>query len=245
MFDPESPPELAVARWMNIASPLTLADLKGRVVVLYAVHFLCRGSVEHALPQARRLAGRLNPEQVAVLGLLAGHGHLPQLSDVGLETLVDEHELSFPVAVDAPRGAGPSQTFAAYEMQGTPTVLVFDREGRLRRHYYGRPDDIMLAAEIMALAIEDKGAPRAEAARVERKIAAILASGGHDHGEGHDGDHHHHHGHEHGDACGCDDHDHHHAPGHPAHGPAAGAAGDARLVEAERMTEPPRDIPRR
>jgi hypothetical protein len=96
---------------------------------------------------------------------------------------------------------------AAYEMQGTPTLLLFDREGRLRRHYFGKPDDMLLAAEIMAMAIEDHGAPREQAAAIERKLARTLASPAHDHH------------HEHGDDCGCGhehhDHGHHH---HHAHG---------------------------
>jgi hypothetical protein len=78
--------------------------------------------------------------------------------------------------------------------------LVVDRAGRLRRHYFGRPDDMTLAAELMAMAIEDKGSPRNEAALIERKIAATLKGETHDHDHGHD----HHHHHEHGDGCGCD-----------------------------------------
>ena len=49
---------------------------------------------------------------------------------------------------------------AAYGMQGTPTLLLFDRQGRLRRHYLGAVDDVRLGAEIMALCLEDPKAPR-------------------------------------------------------------------------------------
>ncbi len=103
---------------------------------------------------------------------------------------------------------------AAYQMQGTPTLLMFDRAGRLRRHYFGRPDDIMLAAEIMALAIEDPGAPREQAASIERKIAATVVNPAHEHGHDHGHEHHHH---DHGDACGCD-HEHHEHGHHHDHG---------------------------
>ena len=108
------------------------------------------------------------------------------------------------MGVDTPNGKALPKTMAAYEMQGTPTLLLFDREGRLRRHYFGKPDDIMLAAEIMAMATEDKGAPREQAAGIEKKLAQTLVNPEHDH---------HHHDHEHGEDCGCG-HDHHHHHGH-------------------------------
>ena len=63
---------------------------------------------------------------------------------------------------------------AAYQMQGTPTLLIFDRAGRLRRHYFGRPDDMMLAAEIMAMATEDATSPREQASRIEKRMSQTL-----------------------------------------------------------------------
>ena len=38
-----------------------------------------------------------------------------------------------------------------YEMQGTPTTLLIDREGRLRLHKFGRLDDLRLGAAIATL----------------------------------------------------------------------------------------------
>ncbi|MDX2158124.1 MAG: TlpA disulfide reductase family protein [Hyphomicrobiaceae bacterium] len=240
MFDPEKPPELAVERWLNAGEALSLAKLRGRVVVVVAFQMLCPACVAHALPQARRLAGRFNPEQVVVIGLHIGLERHDMTDSAALEAFVSEHRLAFPIAIDTPRDDGPSTTFGTYQMQGTPTLLMFDREGRLRRHYLGQPDDIILAAEIMALAIEDKGAPRGEAARIERKIAATLDANSHDH-DGRDHDHHHHND---GEACGCGhahDHGHHHAHGHRGEHGHAGV-GIPRAADADRMTEPPTDI---
>lgn len=244
MFNPETPPELAVSRWFNAREPLSLARLRGRVVIVVAFQMLCPGCVEHALPQAKRLAARFRPEEVTVLGLHSVFEHHHAMPPEALEVFVSEFRLPFPVAVDAPQGDGPPSTMTAYQMQGTPTLLVFDRAGRLRRHYFGQPDDILLAAEIMALAIEDPGSPREQAAVIERKVAAALAGDAHDHGS-----HDHHHHHDHDEDCGCE-----HGHGHAQHGdsdrrpdraaaetPAAGHAAH-RLREAERMTEPPREL---
>jgi hypothetical protein len=38
-----------------------------------------------------------------------------------------------------------------YGMRGTPTLLLIDRTGRLRRQTFGHVPDLALGAEIMAL----------------------------------------------------------------------------------------------
>jgi hypothetical protein len=199
--------------------------------VLVAFQMLCPGCVEHGLPQAKRLRERFNPTQVAILGLHSVFEHHDVMTPAALEAFQHEYKWPFPIAIDAPDGKGIPKTMAAYQMQGTPTMLIFDRAGRLRRHYFGRPDDILIAGEIMAMAIEDKGAPREQAAQIERKIAAILAAPAHDHGH----DHHHY---EHGDGCGCD-HDHGHGHGH-AHDHSHGHAHDDvdRHAKASERTQP-------
>ena len=224
MFDPEKPPELDVVRWVGSKQPITLAALRDKVVVLVAFQMLCPGCIEHGLPQAKRIRERFHPDQVAVIGLHTVFEHHKVMTPEALEVFMHEYRWPFPVGIDTPDGDSIPKTMAAYEMRGTPTLLIFDRGGRLRRHYFGRADDMMLAAEIAALAIEDKGAPREQAAQVERKLAAILldpnARGGHAHdhvhgeGCGHD--------HVHGEGCGHD-HSHDHAHGHDHghdHGPA-------------------------
>ena len=249
MFDPEKPPELSVSHWVNTREALSLERLRGRVVVLLAFQMLCPGCVEKAIPQAKRLRARFNPAEVAIVGLHSVFENHRAMTPQALEVFVSEFKLTFPVAVDEADGEGLPRTMAAYQMQGTPTLLIFDRAGRLRRHYFGQPDDIMLAAEIMALAIEQKTSPRNEAALIERKIAETL------NGETHD-DHHHHH-HDHDDACGCG-HDHHHEHAH-GHCEDCGCGDDhgtdhahdqerrdeiaRRLAGAERMTDPPRIKP--
>ena len=99
-------------------------------------------------------------------------------------------------------GSGLPETMEAYGMQGTPTLLVFDRQGRLRRHYLGAVDDVRLGAEIMALCIEDAKAPREASVAIEKKLHAALVDpqqhehahdgsccGGHGHSHDHDHDH--------------------------------------------------------
>jgi thiol-disulfide isomerase/thioredoxin len=218
MFDPENPPELQVVHWFNSEKDITLASLKGKVVVVIAFQMLCPSCLEHGLPQAKKLRERFNPNAVAIVGLHSVFEHHKVMTPDALAVFMGEYKWPFPVGVDAPADSidndGIPKTMASYEMRGTPTLLIFDRAGRLRRHYFGRPDDLLLAAEIMAMATEDATAPREQAARVEQRLAAALLMPGHDHDHHHDHDHSH--DHEHGDACGCG-HDHSHDQGH-SHG---------------------------
>ena len=212
MFNPESPPELDVSGWINAKAPITLAGLRGKVVVLVAFQMLCPGCVEHGLPQARRLRERFNRNEVVVVGLHSVFEHHAVMTPAALAVFLGEYRWPFPVAIDraAKDGDNPGvpKTMAAYQMQGTPTLLIFDRAGRLRRHYFGRPDDIMLAAEIMAMATEAKDAPREQAAAIEKLLQRTVVAPDDKHDDKHDDTHDHDH-HAHGDNCGCG-HDHHH-----------------------------------
>jgi thiol-disulfide isomerase/thioredoxin len=220
MFNPESPPELEIASWLNVAGEApSLKSLRGKVVLVTAFQMLCDGSLKHALPQLARVAKSTLPGQVAVLGLHTVFERHGDMTPKKLKAFVEKQGYTFPIGIDAPGDGGMPKTMAAYEIQGTPTILLFDRQGRLRRHYLGQVDDIRLGAEIMALAIEAPNAERAQSIALEQILHATL-SDPHDHEHhGHDHDD----GHVHGPGCnhGHDhdhSHDHSHDHGH-VHGP--------------------------
>ncbi len=228
MFDPESPPELQTSAWVNVDTPPTLQGLKGKVVVVAAFQQHCPGSLKHSLPQAARLAASFSDDEVAVIGLNTPFEQTEKQDKTALEAFVAEHHLSFPIALDKTNGKSLPETMEAYEIQGTPTLLIFDRQGRLRRHYLGQVDDFRLGAEVMALTIEARDAPREQSIALERRLAAVLVDpnehhhheggccGGHGHSHDHGHDHARAHAHE-GGCCGGHDHDHNHEHAH-AHG---------------------------
>lgn len=228
MFNPEDPPEFETSRWFNAEKPLTRDQFKGRVVMLTVFQALCPASLKHSLPQAERISKAFSKEEVAVVGLHSAFENQDKQTPGAVEALIAEQGLTFPIAIDKPNVKKQPRTFSAYELQGTPTVLLFDRQGRLRRHYLGQVDDVRLGAEIMAFALEAKTAPRETSLAIERGLAMALTDpSGHEHGDGcgcghdhHDHHHHHHHGHDHhhhdhdhdGGCCGHDhSHDHEHA----------------------------------
>jgi len=219
-FNPEQPPEIIASQWFN-SEPLTLAQLKGKVVLLVAFQMLCPGSLRHALPQAARIARSFSSDEVAVIGLHMVFENHKDMTASQLEPFLKTEHIEIPVAVDSQSGSDLPKTMEAYGMQGTPTVLLFDRQGRLRRHYLGAVDDVRLGAEIMAMCIEDRDAPREAAVAIERKLhEALVDPNEHQHGDGcgcghdHHGHDHHHHDHDHGhDGC-CGGHGHDHAHDH-------------------------------
>ena len=76
-----------------------------------------------------------------------------------LKAFLHEYRVNFPVGIDRPSGDDSDpipKTMRAYNMQGTPTLLLFDRLGYLRKQKFGHEQDLVLGAEMMAL-IEERG----------------------------------------------------------------------------------------
>jgi peroxiredoxin len=157
-------PRWQVSQWLNTPTPPTLEALRGRVVVLEAFQMLCPGCVSHALPQAQRVHA-LFPE-VAVIGLHTVFEHHAAMTPTALAAFVHEYRLSFPIAVDAAAADGPVPlTMRAYGLQGTPGLVLIDRDGYIRLQHVGRIDDLALGAAIATVLADRATPPVAAAAR--------------------------------------------------------------------------------
>ncbi|HNP34262.1 MAG TPA: TlpA disulfide reductase family protein [Woeseiaceae bacterium] len=146
-------PGLQVSHWFNTEHPIVLTDLLGKVVLIEAFQMLCPGCVSHGLPQALRVADTFGRDDVVVLGLhTVFEHHEAQGTREALAAFLHEYRIHFPVGIDAPSAAGSlPRTMSAYGMQGTPTLILIDRNGRLRKQQFGSQQDLALGAEIMAL----------------------------------------------------------------------------------------------
>jgi hypothetical protein len=93
---------------------------------------------------------------VCVLGLhTVFEHHNAQGTQEAVRAFLHEYKISIPVAIDAPSDEGTMpKTMAACGMQGTPTLLLIDRFGQLRKHQFGVEEDMVFGAEIMALSHE-------------------------------------------------------------------------------------------
>lgn len=151
-------PEWQIAEWLNTAAPLSLAGLKGRVVVACAFQMLCPGCVAQAIPQMRQAHEIFAPSGVQVVGLHTVFEHHAAMTPVSLRAFLHEYRVGFPVGIDmpGPNGDPMPRTMRAYAMQGTPTLLIYDRAGGLRAQVFGHIPDLRLGAEVMAL-VQDRG----------------------------------------------------------------------------------------
>jgi len=110
-------PPLAVGAWLN-REPLTLAELRGKVVVL---HFwgVVNGPSRKLLPRLRDLYEKHKAEGIVVLGITGDRK--PEV-----EKFAQFHRLTFPIGLD-----DKGTTHAAYRVEFLPTVCLIDRDGFL------------------------------------------------------------------------------------------------------------------
>ena len=148
---PAAPP-WHVTQWFNAKQALSLETLRGKVIALHAFQMLCPGCVQHGLPQAQKIHTMFEGSDVAVVGLHTVFEHHAAMTPVALEAFIHEYRFGFPIGVDTP-GVNDRipLTMAAYEMQGTPTLILIDRQGRLRWHQFGQVEDMAAGAAIATL----------------------------------------------------------------------------------------------
>jgi peroxiredoxin len=158
-------PELQVQTWFNTDQPLSLSALRGRVVVLVAFQALCAKSAASGIPQAQRIYETFEQTGVTVIGLHATFEHHDAFNTAVLKAFIQEHRLKFPIALDLPNPAGPiPHTMERYKMRGTPSLILIDKLGLVRKHTFGSVDDLRIGAEIGALTQEAASLARSSAA---------------------------------------------------------------------------------
>ncbi len=144
--------ELQVSKWLNSTEPVLLEHLRGKVVVICCFQMLCPGCVEKGLPQTKQVFETFSADEVAVLGLHTVFEHHEAMKEESLKAFLHEYRITFPIGIDMPSEDSPvPRTMMDYGLQGTPTTILIDRNGILRKKQFGHTPDLILGAEIMAL----------------------------------------------------------------------------------------------
>ncbi len=144
-------PALLVEQWINSDHPIDLDSLLGTVVVIETFQMLCPGCVAHGIPQAQRIHDHFPKTDVKVLGLHSVFEHHRAMTPAVLAAFLFENRVSFPVGIDEPNGTEIPKTMHAYSMQGTPTLIIIDRLGRLCHRSFGAISDLAVGAAIANL----------------------------------------------------------------------------------------------
>lgn len=144
-----------VSAWLNIDEALTPESLRGRVIVLHAFQMLCPGCVSHGIPQAKKIQAAFPVDKLIVVGLHTVFEHHEAMNAIALRAFVHEYRLSFPIGIDQPNPNNPvPETMRAYGFEGTPSLVLIDKAGRIRVHHFGQMDDLRVGAVIGQLLTE-------------------------------------------------------------------------------------------
>jgi hypothetical protein len=156
MDQPVLAPSWRISEWLNTSAPVDLEAQRGHVVVACAFQMLCPGCVSQDIPLLKAVHELFVPHGAVVVGLHTVFEHHAAMTSTALRAFLHEYRIRCPVGVDAPAKDGTSvpQTMHAYQMKGTPTWLLIDHAGRLRRQAFGHVPDLQLGAEIMQLLAE-------------------------------------------------------------------------------------------
>lgn len=147
-------PALQVDSWLNTPEPLSLEQLRGKVVMLHAFQMLCPGCLSHGLPQAQRAHQLLRNDGLVVIGLHTVFEHHDVMGPEALRAFNHEYRWHFPIGIDQPMGKGVPATMRAYHLEGTPSVVLLDRQGRIRLQQLGHIEDMVLGNAIGQLLSE-------------------------------------------------------------------------------------------
>jgi hypothetical protein len=123
-------PELAdVETWLN-TEPLSLEQLRGKVVAFHFWAFNC-GNCINNLPHYGKWHDLLGSQGLVVLGM-----HTPEtMAERSVDSLRDkvaEHKIRYPVAADR-----ENKNWIAWSNSVWPSVYLVDKRGRVRYWWYG------------------------------------------------------------------------------------------------------------
>ena len=127
-------PEIAKPglRWFNVAEPVTLASLRGRIVIL---DFWTEGCINciHIIPILREVEKQF-PDRVAVIGV-----HSPKFAEEksadSVQDAILRYELRHPIVHDP-----KMSIWNAYGVQAWPTLFVIGPDGKVIAQLAGEPD---------------------------------------------------------------------------------------------------------
>lgn len=132
--------DLPGIEWFNTAGPLSLEELRGKLIILDFWTFCCINCI-HILPILARLEEQFSDE-LAVVGV-----HSPKFEaerdSVNLRHAIARYEIKHPVAHDP-----AFQIWQHYAVKAWPTLVFIAPDGSLIGHAPGEPDPDKLTAMV-------------------------------------------------------------------------------------------------
>ncbi|MEH2267877.1 MAG: thioredoxin family protein [Nostoc sp.] len=118
-----------ISQWLN-STPLSIADLKGSVVLIQFWTFACI-NCQRTLPYITRWHRQYELQGLKVIGI-----HTPEFAferdTNNIKKALRQHQITYPVPVD-----NEYKTWNAYENQYWPHMFLADRQGLLQYDHIG------------------------------------------------------------------------------------------------------------
>jgi peptide-methionine (R)-S-oxide reductase len=122
-------PPLADGQWIN-SDPLAASDLRGHVVLLDFWTFGCYNCV-NTLPALKRFDAAYRDKGLTIVGI-----HTPEFDRekvlANLTEAVKKRGIEYPVLTD-----NENATWNAFRVEAWPTVIILDKQGRIRYRHVG------------------------------------------------------------------------------------------------------------
>jgi thiol-disulfide isomerase/thioredoxin len=123
-------PEILNETWLNTDEPMTLASVRGKVVLLEFWTFGCI-NCRHVIPHVRDWYTRYNGDDFTVISV-----HYPEFNyerDIeNVKQATADLGIEYAVAIDNDR-----LTWGAYNQRFWPTTYLIDKNGRIRYQHIG------------------------------------------------------------------------------------------------------------
>jgi len=141
-------PELTNDTWLNVDSPLRIADLHGKVVIVEMWTFGCI-NCQHVIPSLKDWHSKYSDQGLVIIG-----NHYPEFSyeeDLdNVKDAIDRLGIEYAVAQDN-NGA----TWRAYKNHYWPTLYLIDKQGHIRYVHIGEGRYQETEENIQALLAEE------------------------------------------------------------------------------------------
>lgn len=134
-------------RWLNSEESVTMAKLKGKIVVMDFWTYCCINCL-HALPVLKKIEEHYKDKPVVVLGIHSGKFD-QEKNDEKVKAAIDKYEVKHPVAMD-----DDYRIWDEWAVRAWPTIALIDAEGKIAGVASGEPDFDFLAAAIDKLLSE-------------------------------------------------------------------------------------------
>ena len=110
-------------QWLNTGRPLTLEELRGKVVLLDFWTYCCINCI-HVMPDLKKLEAKY-PDELVVIGVHSAKFTTEKQTD-NIRQAILRHELEHPVVND-----NQMQVWGSYKVGAWPTLVLIDPAGRV------------------------------------------------------------------------------------------------------------------